>query len=150
VIEEKGVRELVRDHRFEHPGRHLPECSVEANDPGLATVAAPLGGLVGHETDLGDLGRVGKPCGHPACDLFGAAIRVDNVCAGSAHQLASQFEDRLVKFPNRNPVRGAHQQGPAVETRVDVLDPLPHDLQLEGHSVYFQRSRSIRHGQHAT
>jgi len=142
--------QLVCDHRLEHPGRHLPEGSVESDDPGLRTVATPLGRLVGDETNLGNLGRIRKPGGHLARERLGATVRVEGIRTGPPNQRSSQFDNRLVELPYRNPMRCAHRQSLTVQARVDVFDPLSNHLEFEGHSVHFQGPQSICHGQHCT
>ena len=150
MIEVKRVRELVGDHRFEHPGRHLAKDSVESDDPRLETVAPPLGGLIGDESDLGHFGGVGEAGRDLARDRLGSTIGVQNIRTRPTYELSGQLENCLVEIPNRDPVRGAHRKCPPVESRIDVLDPLSHHLELEGDTVNFEGSSSIRHGQHAT
>lgn len=108
MVEVEGVGQLVRNHRLEHPGRHLPKGGVDSDDPGLTAVTAPLGRLGGDETDLRDLGGVWKAGGDLARYRVGTAIGIHNVRARSAHELSSELENRLVELPHRDPMRRAH------------------------------------------
>lgn len=144
------MRQLVRNHRLEHPGRHLPEGGIEADNPRLRTVTTPLTRLIGYETNLGDLGRVREPGGHFARERLGATVRVEGVRARPSDQLSGQFDNRFVELPHRNPKWRTHRQDLAMQAGIDIFDPLSNYLELEGHSVHFEGSQSICHGQHAT